>query len=75
MDFPELGDSGLDMIIDQCWRTLYESVESLAKTTAGFSGAVDPPRATALEDQYVAEKRVRCKYLVDDGLLQGTEPI
>jgi hypothetical protein len=73
MDFPELGDGGLDTIIDWCWRTLYESVESLAKTTAGFAGAVDLPRATALEDQYVADKRVRCKCLVDDGLLQDSE--
>jgi serine/threonine protein kinase len=71
MDFPQLGDGGLDTIIDQCWRTLYESVESLAKRTACLSGAVDLPRATALGDQYVAEKRLRCKCLVDDGLLQG----
>jgi serine/threonine protein kinase len=72
MDFPELGDSCLDTIIDQCWRTVYESVESLAKNTAGLSGAIHLPRATALEDRYVAEKRTRCKSLVDDGLLQKT---
>jgi hypothetical protein len=73
MDFPELGDSCLDSIIHQCWRTLYESVKSLAKKTAGLSGALNLPRATALEDRYFAEKRLRCKYLVNDGLLQETE--
>lgn len=70
MDFPELGNDWLDMIIYRCWRGLYESVESLAKETAGLGGAVNLPRATVLEDWYVAEKRDRCQRLVDDGLLQ-----
>jgi serine/threonine protein kinase len=73
MDFPELGDSCLDTIIDQCWRTHFESVESLAERTAGLSGAIDIPCATALEDQNIIEKRARCKCLVDDGLLDETE--
>jgi hypothetical protein len=60
----------LDMIIDHWWRTLCESVESLAKTAASFSGAIDLPRAPASEDRCVAEKRLRCKCGVVDGLLQ-----
>jgi len=73
MDFPQLGNGCLDMIIDQCWRGLYESVESLAKEIARLDGAVNLPRATVLGAQYVAEKRDRCQRLVDDGLLRETE--
>jgi serine/threonine protein kinase len=73
MDFPELGDSCLDTIIDQCWKTRFASVESLAKRTAGLSGAINIPCATALDNRYVREKRVRCKCLVDDVLLEEVE--
>lgn len=70
MDFPGLGSSGLDTIIDQCWRAHYESVESLAKEMAGSGSAMNLPYTIPLGDQYIAERRARCKCLVDDGLLQ-----
>jgi atypical protein kinase C zeta type len=73
MDFPDLNHGCLDTIINQCWRALCRSVGSLAKETASLAGAVDLPPATALEGQYVAERRVRCTCLVDEGLLQETE--
>jgi hypothetical protein len=72
MEFPELGQCGFDTIIDRCWRSHYKSVECLAKATADFKGVVDQLRATALENQDVVEKRIRCERLVDNGLLQRT---
>ncbi|UPK95140.1 hypothetical protein LCI18_006075 [Fusarium solani-melongenae] len=73
MRFPDLGHGCLDAIIDRCWRGLYESVESLAKETAGLDGAVGLPRAEALDQGYVSEMRDRCQRLVDEGLLDTDE--
>lgn len=53
--------------------TLYESIESLVKKIVGLSGAVNLPRATALEDRSITEKWVRCKSLIDGGLLEETD--
>lgn len=73
MKFPDLGNGCLDAIIDRCWKGLYESVESLAKETAGLNGAVSLPRAEALDRSYVSEMRDRCQRLVDEGLLDADE--
>ncbi|RMJ13689.1 hypothetical protein CDV36_006607 [Fusarium kuroshium] len=73
MKFPELGQGCLDAIIDRCWKGLYDSVESLAKETAGLNGAVTLPHAEALDQGYISEMRDRCQRLVDEGLLDTDE--
>lgn len=73
MKFPDLGDGYLDAIIDRCWKGQYDSVESLAKETAGLDGAVTLPRAEVLEQGYISEMRDRCQQLVDEGLLETDE--
>lgn len=71
MKFPDLGHGRLDVIIDKCWKGLYDSVENLAKETAGLDGAVALPSAQVLDQGYVSEMRGRCQRLVDEGLLEA----
>ncbi|KAJ4201326.1 hypothetical protein NW767_006976 [Fusarium falciforme] len=73
MKFPELGQGCVYVIIDRCWKGHYDSVESLAKETAGLDGAVSLPRAEALDESHVSEMQDRCQRLVDDGMLETDE--
>ncbi|RSL52679.1 hypothetical protein CEP54_010795 [Fusarium duplospermum] len=61
MKFPDLGQACLDVIIDRCWKGLYDSAESLAKETASLNGAVTLPSAEALDQGYVSKMRDRCQ--------------
>ncbi|KAJ4183639.1 hypothetical protein NW755_009673 [Fusarium falciforme] len=73
MKFPELDQGCVYVIIDRCWKGYYDSVESLAKETAGLDGAVSLPRAEALDESHVSEMQDRYQRLVDDGMLETDE--
>lgn len=69
MEFPELGHEQLDLIINQCWRGAFKSLQDLASATRLLKGAFAHPPATSLSEEFCRIQRDKCKELVCQGLL------
>ncbi|EQK99018.1 hypothetical protein G6O67_000467 [Ophiocordyceps sinensis] len=78
MEFPELGESATDCIIDRCWKGRFASIQLLFQETALLEGATALPQSTALEAKHMAVLQGRCQRLLGGELKQvvqefGTE--
>lgn len=69
MEFPELGHSQLDTIINQCWRGAYNSLQDLAAATRLLKGAFVQPPAVSLSEEFCRMRKDECQELVRQGLL------
>ncbi|KAL2840804.1 kinase-like domain-containing protein [Aspergillus pseudoustus] len=69
MEFPELGGSGLDQIIESCWRGGFVSLCDLLNEAKLLNGAMQLPRATNLRRDDYERVRKECLLLMQDGLL------
>lgn len=66
MEFPSLGETELDQIIDKCWKGSYLLVKDLYEETTRLAGAVSAPESTALNREQLSALREQCTRQLDD---------
>lgn len=70
MEFPKLGHTPLDTIINHCWHGAFSSLKYLASATQLHGGSfVQPPLATSLSNEFYKEREQECRELIQKSLL------
>lgn len=77
LEFPELSDAPLDVIIGRCWKGDFASLGILAEEVKPLRSSPDSAESAgihALDPEGIASAEKECQQLLDNGLLDGPVP-